>query len=125
MTELLTFLNSIHSLTAETNEYLTSTLKRIDIFKKDFILKQSHVCFNIYFVSKGLVRCFYIRDDKEVSSWFMIEGDVIVSVESFFNQTPSYESIQALEDCTLYYISYNELQFAYNNFPEFNFVGGY
>jgi len=53
----------------------------------------------------------------------MKEGDVIVSVESFFSQKQSYESIQALEDCILYYITYDELQFVYNHFPEFNFIG--
>ncbi len=53
----------------------------------------------------------------------MKEGDVIISVESFFNQIPSHENIQALEDSILYYIEYNELQFLYHEHPEFNFVG--
>src|SRR4029079_7425707 len=53
----------------------------------------------------------------------MKEGDVIISVESFFRQTESYESIQALDDCILHYITYDELQFIYRNFSEFNIVG--
>jgi len=53
----------------------------------------------------------------------MKEADVIISVESFFQQKESYESIQALDDCILYYITYDELQFIYRNFPEFNIVG--
>jgi CRP-like cAMP-binding protein len=53
----------------------------------------------------------------------MKEGDVIISVESFYNQKPSYESIQALEDSTLFYITYNELQTIYQEYPEFNFIG--
>ena len=53
----------------------------------------------------------------------MKEGDVIISVESFFTQKPSYEAIQAIEDCELYFIEYDELQFIYRHFPEFNFIG--
>ena len=53
----------------------------------------------------------------------MKEHDVIFSVESFLNQTPSYENIQTLEDSLLHYITYAELQYLYNTFPEFNFVG--
>lgn len=53
----------------------------------------------------------------------MKEGDVIVSVESFFSQTESYESIHALEDCRLHSLSYRDLQEAYQNYPEFNFIG--
>jgi CRP-like cAMP-binding protein len=52
----------------------------------------------------------------------MKEGDVIVSVESFFNQSPSYESIQAIEDTEVYCISHQQLEFIYKKFPEFNFV---
>ena len=53
----------------------------------------------------------------------MKEGDVIISVESFFNQLESKENIQALEDCLLFYVSYDELQYAYQNFPDFNTIG--
>ena len=53
----------------------------------------------------------------------MKENDVIFSVESFLNQTPSYENIQTLEDSNLYYIEYDELQYLYNNCLEFNFIG--
>ncbi len=123
MMELINILNSIHPLTQEANNYLLENLKDIELQRKDYLLKQGHVCYNIYFVKKGLLRCFYLKDEKEVSSWFMKENDVIASVESFYNQAPSYENIQALEASILYYLSYNELQYMYNNFPEFNFIG--
>jgi CRP/FNR family transcriptional regulator, anaerobic regulatory protein len=123
MDQLIAFLNSIHELTPDTIEYLYKNLKRIEIPRKHFVLRQGHICKNIYFVEKGLLRCYYEKDGKEVSSWFMKEGDVIVSVISFFNQIESAENIQTLEDSILYYVDYVELQFLYNNFPEFNFVG--
>jgi CRP-like cAMP-binding protein len=63
-----------------------------------------------------------MKDSHEVSSWFMKEGDVIISVESFFNQTQSYESIQSVEDCEVFCIDYNQLEDIYRTFPEFNFV---
>lgn len=123
MNELLAYLNSIHPLSQKTMDYLVEHLKRTEVSKKKFILKQGRVCYSIYFVKEGLLRCFYIKNDKEINSWFMNEGDVIISVESFFDQTPGFENIQALEDSILYYIDYNELQYLYNNCPEFNFVG--
>lgn len=123
MEELLKMLNSIHPLSNALIEYLATNLKTKLLKKKDFLLKKGHISKDICFINKGLLRCFYMIDDKEVSSWFMKEGDVIISVESFFKQCESFESIQALDDCVLYYITYSELQFTYRNFPEFNFVG--
>jgi CRP/FNR family transcriptional regulator, anaerobic regulatory protein len=123
MKELLQYLNNIHPLSTELIEYLNTTLKTKSLSKKDYLFKNGQVCSNIYFIEKGLLRCFYTREDKEVCSWFMKEGDVAISVESFLKQIPSYESIQALENCVLHHISYSELQFVYKNFSEFNFVG--
>ena len=123
MEELLNNLSLIHPLSQGVIEYLSNHLKTRILHKKDFLLKIGHVCEDIYFIDQGLIRCFYLVDDKEVSSWFMKEGDVIISVESFFQQAVSKESIQALEECTVYYITYQELQYTYRTFPEFNAVG--
>jgi len=57
--------------------------------KKEMLLEKGRICKNIFFIEKGLIRCFYLLNEKEVSSWFMKEGDVIISVESFFKQLPS------------------------------------
>jgi len=123
MEQLIVFLNSIHELSPATIDYLYENVIRMETPKKHFVLTQGHICKNIYFVEKGLLRCYYEKDEKEISSWFMLEGDVVVSVVSFFNQTESLENIQALEDSILYYLGYKELQFLYDKFPEFNFVG--
>lgn len=123
MEELLNYLNGIYPLSENLIAYLSVNLKTRHLMKKDFLLKKGHVSKDICFINKGLLRCFYLIDDKEVCSWFMKEGDVIVSVESFFNQSDSYEYIQAIEDSTLHYITFDELQFVYHTFPEFNFVG--
>ena len=123
MKQLLDLLNRIHPLSKPLEDFLGEHLKLKELRKKEFLLKAGHVSRYIYFIESGLLRCFYIRHEAEVCSWFMKEGDVIISVESFFTQRPSYESIQALEDCELYYISYDELQFIYRHFPEFNFTG--
>lgn len=125
MEDLLAFLNSIHPLEKGTIDFLIENLKWIEIKKKGFILKRGHVCQNIYFVKRGLLRCFHIRmkDEREINSAFIGEGSITTSVESFFNQSISKESIQALEDCFLFYISFDELQIAYKNYPDFNTLG--
>ncbi|RYZ91073.1 MAG: Crp/Fnr family transcriptional regulator [Proteobacteria bacterium] len=120
---LLNYLNAIHPLSDGLVDHLRSILKTRDLQKKEFLLKAGHISRHICFIEQGLLRCFYLKEDHEVCSWFMKEGDVIISVESFYQQKASYESIQALEDCVLHYIDYNELQDIYRRFPEFNFVG--
>jgi CRP-like cAMP-binding protein len=123
MNDFIELLNAIYPLSTAFKEDLTALLKEKKLQKKEYLLKSGHVCRNICFIKKGLVRCFYNRGDMEICSWFMKEGDFIISVESFFTQKESFESIQALEDCEMYCIEYVELQLLYKKFPEFNFIG--
>ncbi|MBO9565367.1 MAG: Crp/Fnr family transcriptional regulator [Niastella sp.] len=122
---LLRHLESIHPLSDELREYLLNHVRCREITKRDYLLKAGSVSRHVCFIVSGLLRCFYVKNDSdaEVSSWFMKEGDVVFSIESFYTQTPSYESIQALEDTQVFYISFEELEFIYQQFPEFNFIG--
>ena len=117
------FLNCIYPLSPALIDQLRNTLKTKAIDRKEYLLRAGQVCRNVYFIHKGLLRCYYDKDNHEVCSWFMAEGDVIISVESFFQQKSSYEAIQSLQDAVLYYIDYRDLQNIYRLYPEFNFVG--
>lgn len=123
MEALLQFLLAVHPMSEALIQHLALTVKLREVPKGQFILRAGHISRHVHFIHKGLLRCFYIKGDTDVCSWFMKEGDVIFSIESFYDQKESYESIQALEDCQLFYIDYSELQFIYQHFPEFNFIG--
>ena len=123
MISLLRYFRGIQPLSEGLRDNLEDTLRQKNIDKKDFLLKAGQVCGNIYFVEKGLLRSFYIKDEKEISSRFSKEGDICVSVESFLTQQYSQENIQALEDTTVFFLSYDDLQRIYRDFPEFNKIG--
>lgn len=123
METLLPFLQSVFPMSDELIDHLSSILKQKKLAKRDYLLKAGHVSRNAYFVEKGLLRCFYLKGDREVCSWFMKESDVIFSIGSFYQQIESYEYIQALEDVTVFYIEFSELQNIYKTYPEFNFIG--
>ena len=90
---------------------------------KRIILKEGQVSQRIYFIKTGFIRAYYYKAGKEFTSWFMGEGEIIVSVYSFFSRKPSFENIEVLEDCVLQSINWDQLQSIYKNFPEFNLTG--
>lgn len=124
MDALINFLHSIYPMPVELEEHLRTILKMKLLKKKEALLTAGNTCKNVYFVSRGLLRSYYLNDDNEVSKWFMKEGDVVFAVKSFLTQTPSDEFIEVLEDCKLYYITYHELQNIYKNYMSFNFQRG-
>jgi CRP-like cAMP-binding protein len=122
-TRLVQYLHSIHPISMALREHLYDILKTTDYKKRERLLRPGQVCTNIYFIEKGLFRCSYAEHGKEVCAWFMKEGDVIVSVNSFFRQTAGYQSIQAMEESRVHSISHDQLQHIYHHYPEFNFTG--
>jgi len=124
MDNLIKFLHSVYPMSPVLEDHLRSILKTKQLKKKEFLLKAGTTCKNVYFVQQGLLRCYYLDDGNEICKWFMKEGDVVYSVRSFLRQTASNEYIQALENCELYYITYNELQDIYERFLEFNVQRG-
>ena len=63
-----------------------------------------------------------MEDGKEVSARFMLEGNPVAPILSFFQQVESYESLVALEDCELYALSYDDMEHARRKYLEFNFI---
>ena len=122
-TALFGIFNSIIPMSDKLVERLNETLCSETVPKKYFLLKEGQVSNHIYFIEKGFIRSYYEKDLKEVTSWFMKEYDIIISVNSFYNRTVSHESIQTLEESTVYFIHYNELQRLYKDFIEFNIIG--
>jgi CRP-like cAMP-binding protein len=123
MHPVLLFLNSIYPLSSSCIDVIEELIREVEIRKRTFLLKAGQVCTNIYFIHSGLMRSFTKEDDKIICSWFMKEGDIIISIKSFYNQIRSEEYIQAVEDCTLSYISFADLKKIYKNYLEFNYVG--
>ena len=122
MEKLLNLFQSIHPLSDELHAYLPKVIRSREIPRKSFFLKSGHVCRSIGYIENGLLRCYYERNDLEICSHFLREGEIIVSARSFFTQLPSSEYIQSLEDTLLYYIEYNDIQHLYKVFPEFNII---
>ncbi|HKB43228.1 MAG TPA: Crp/Fnr family transcriptional regulator [Chitinophagaceae bacterium] len=122
MKDLLYLLGNIHPLSPQLQQYLSGKLRNRTIARKEFLLQSGSISRHIYFIKKGLLRCYHIANGQEICSKFMKEGDIIVSASSFFLQKESEEFIQAIEDSQVCYICYDELQYMYKNFPEFNII---
>jgi len=108
---------------------LNQVVEFIKVKRGEYLLEPGQVSDRLYYIHKGLLRCFYELTDeesgqiKDVSTWFMRERDVCVSVESYYLQEPSYEYIHALEHSELFFIKRADLEEIYLKHLEFNYVG--
>ena len=87
--------------------------------KKEFLLKENTVCRYNYFILKGVVRSFYIdKKGHEKITQFAIDNWWATNMESFINETPSTQYIQAIEETTVLYLSKEALDLLYTEHPK-------
>jgi len=96
------------------DEAIIRSLFRTEKLKKgQHLLQAGNICRNIFFIEEGLVRYYSIIDGEEKTSYFNKEGEFVCDYASFLPQRPSTINIQALEACTIYFISHSNLQLLY------------
>ena len=108
---LYEIMNELRNGSEEILDEIQNCLKQTSAKKGEKLLPLNATCKNLWFIKKGSVRHYVLSTKgKEFNTWFSLEGDIVVAVKSFFEQTPTREGIELLEDCELLYISYSDLQ---------------
>jgi len=150
MTEFFTLLESIAPISDGLKEHFLTFMTEREVRKNDFLVKAGAINNNAFFIKKGLIRCFYQKEDpspthtpnpsnltaspahaansdtpasREVSLWFLMENDIIASTASYIHQKPGREYMVALEDSTVFVIPFADLNKTYSLFPELNLHG--
>ncbi|AZB25077.1 MULTISPECIES: Crp/Fnr family transcriptional regulator [Bacteroidota] len=121
---LLGFLGSIHSMSPELRAALFSNTYLQKVNKKHILLDIDEIQKSLFFIVKGVVRSYYLDSfGKDTTSWILFEGDLAISVYSFFSQKRSFEVLETVEDSSLLVLSHEKLMELYHSFPEFNYIG--
>lgn len=118
---LLNYLHSIDRMSPELEGRILEGLEFTKRVKKDFFVREGETNTHIYFLLTGLVRIYHLTlKDREVTSWLLTEGNIFISVHSFFLQQPSFENIVAMEVCEAVGVSFKTLNDICRTHPEFN-----
>jgi CRP-like cAMP-binding protein len=109
--KMLYYFNKWSELTREDEGVILSAFESLTIRKKKNLLEPGKICTQLYFVTSGSLRSYYI-DAKGVEQIYQIrlENSWISDLESFFSHTPSKYYIEALEDTQLLAISHQRME---------------
>ncbi|RKS25048.1 CRP-like cAMP-binding protein [Flavobacterium endophyticum] len=120
---LLNSLRQITALEPEEELLFRQAFKPYVVKKNDFFLQSTEINRRLGFLCKGLVRYFVFKNDEESTLEFTKEAEFIADYGSFLSKEPSLQNIQALEDCELLVIEYEELQKLYKVSRNANLLG--
>lgn len=107
-------INRIYPLPDTSIEKLAKCLAEETYSKGYKLLEAGRIETNIFFLKKGIVRVYIPVDGKEITFWIGKEGDTIVSLKSYINNLPGYETIELIEESVLYVLNCKDIQKLFN-----------
>lgn len=117
------YLSSTGELSAEESNFSAQFFKPVHIKKNDFFIRENEICRYIGFISSGAVKAYATdKDGKENITCFKFENEFVTSFSEFVAQEKSRRSIRAIEDCTIYRISYPDYQHLLHQVTAWNSV---
>ena len=97
---------------------LEKRLKHIVFKKGETVLNANQICTKSYFINKGILRTYFLKDGKEISEYFCGIDEWVNSPKSFMQRKKDIYYIDAIENTEAYVINVNDLVYLFDNFPE-------
>jgi len=122
ITQLFDQFDKIHILSDECKMMIMRLIKIEQLKKNEQWLRHGQICRRMAFVQKGmLVACYYHKANR-VSCQIIREGDLCISPASFFQQTPSEQSIEAIEETIVFSLDNHMVRDICRRHPEFRII---
>jgi CRP-like cAMP-binding protein len=110
-TELTNFIRKNISIEDKDLKVILSYFKTIKKKKNDILLSQGKISQVSYFVKKGCLRLFFIDDKgKDVTRYIAFENQFATALVSFITNEAAQETIQAIENSELLYITHDDFR---------------
>ncbi len=90
----------------EISQLLTS-FQPHPIPKGRVLIGRGQVSSVLYFLERGVMRTYYTRGSEDITSLLITDGGIVCIAASFFDQAPSEETLETLEDCIVYSLPYD------------------
>jgi CRP-like cAMP-binding protein len=107
------FRQFIHNYTPLSNADWVSVEKylvRMEVKKETILLQEGKICRHLYFLERGLLRFFILKNGNDVTKYFTDIPYCFTSIKSFETQIPATENIETLEDTVLWAMTFKSVQ---------------
>lgn len=117
---IISAIKNIHYLEEELLDIIVNKTETLEFPSRYKLIKTGSIVQKIFFVEKGAIRSYFLKDGSEMTTWFTFENEFITSFYSFISNEPSHETIELLEDSILCAITFNDLNALTIKYPAIN-----
>jgi len=105
-------------LSIEALERLAAVSKRVEHQKGTILIYADKTEPYFYILESGIARAYSDGQNQQITFWFGQSGAVLFSFNSYINNSPGYENIELLENCSLIQIRLTDLFSLYDQHLE-------
>jgi len=122
LTAFLDKLETIHPLSNDLRAQLEEHTRIKEVNRGDILLRDGERSQDVTLVLQGMIRSYYIKDGEDISSRFTTEGDIVLSVNSFYSRRAGYEFLEMYEDGIVAQLSFDKQEELLKNHLEYNYI---
>jgi len=111
METVINYLLQFGNLNQQQIELIKSKVAFKEIKKEDYYQEAGKIPNEIIFLTDGIMRiCYYNHKGDEITKYFIDENNFLADINSYTQEIPSTEYIQAVTDCKYVVFSKNAMQ---------------
>ncbi|GAB3246864.1 Crp/Fnr family transcriptional regulator [Larkinella harenae] len=111
MEALINYLLQFSNLNQQQIDLIKSKVVFKEIRKDGYFHEAGKIPREIIFLTEGVMRvCYYNNKGDEITKYFIDENNFLADINSYNQEIPSTEYIQAVTDCTYFVFSKNAMK---------------
>lgn len=123
MDDILAHFSSLTTVSPQLAGELRQRIHLHRVERNSHLHQAGAICARTYWIKRGLLRLYYLKDGREVTDFFSAENQWITSAYSFMRQVPDQFYLQAVEPSELYSLTTHDLGWLFEHFPEMERFG--
>lgn len=118
--ELFSYTDRYVNFTDEDKKSIASAFTFKKVKAKSELVSYDKRTDELFFLVKGCVRKYYVKDGEQLTIYIMTENNFIAAFDSFMTGSKSTETIECLEPCEVLIINKKDLENLYQQIPLMN-----
>jgi CRP-like cAMP-binding protein len=118
MENFLTVIEKFYGVSDDAKTSFASRMEVYEVEKGALLVKKGEVSDHLFYITAGSARSFYLRENREITVSFTLDGEFVTAMHSFITRKPSYEYIETLEKSKILKISHENLNKCFLEYPE-------
>ncbi len=111
MEALVNYLLQFGNLNKQQIDLIKSKVVFKELKKEAYYHEAGKIPREVIFLSKGVMRvCYYNNKGDEITKYFIDENNFLADINSYNQEIPSTEYVQAITDCSYYVLSKNAMK---------------